>query len=115
MELVNTKKYVMYLSAYKDDKLMNFYKGTFRGVHSLQDTLIFNDVIEMKSEPTTFRGHSGYYVSMKRNDLMFFRKDVYTFHDIEQVKENGKRAIQRMEKRSLDIILKRLVNEHFEW
>jgi hypothetical protein len=52
---------------------------------------------------------------MKRNDIKFFRKDLYTFHDIEQVKENRRRAIQSMEIRSLDIILKRLVNEQFEW
>ncbi len=115
MELVNKKKYIMYLSADKHEKLLNFYKGTFRGVHSLQGTLIFNDVIEMKSEPATFRGHSGYYVSMKRNNLMFFPKDVYTFHDIEKVKEHGKIAIQNMEKRALDMVLKRLVNEYFEW
>jgi CheY-like chemotaxis protein len=32
-----------------------------------------------------------------------------------EIRENGKIARQRMEQRSLDIILKRLVNEHFEW
>jgi hypothetical protein len=51
---------------------------------------------------------------MSRYDLMFFN-DVYTFHDIDQIKENGKKAIQNMEKRTLDMVLKRLVNEHFEW
>jgi hypothetical protein len=46
---------------------------------------------------------------------MFLPKNVYTFHDVDQVKENKKNAIHRMEKRSLDMVLKRLVNEHFEW
>lgn len=59
-------------------------------------------------------GHRGRYTSMSRYDLMFFVNDVYTFHDIDQVKENGKKVIQNMEKRSLDMVLKRLVNEHFE-
>ncbi len=39
----------MYLSAYKDEKLMNFYKGTFRGFHYLLKTHVFVDVIEMKA------------------------------------------------------------------
>jgi hypothetical protein len=38
-----------------------------------------------------------------------------TFYDLEEIRENGKRARQRMEQRALDIILKRLVNEHFKW
>ena len=110
-ELVNRSEYIMYLSAYEDDKLSNFYKGTFKGVHSLQNTLIFIDVVERKIE----RMEHSNYCSMIRNDLVFFPKDLYTFHDIKKVKENGKKAIQNMEKRSLDIVLKRLVNEHFEW
>jgi hypothetical protein len=36
------------------------------------------------------------------------------FYDSHKVK-NAKKARENMEKRSLDIILKRLVNEHFEW
>jgi hypothetical protein len=38
-----------------------------------------------------------------------------TFYDLEEIKENGKKARQTMEKRSLDIILKQVVNENFEW
>jgi len=37
-----------------------------------------------------------------------------TFYDLEEIKENGKKARQTMEKRSLDIILKQVVNENFE-
>jgi len=110
-ELVNRNKYIMYLSAYEDDKLSNFHKGTFRGVHRLKDKYIFVDVIETKIE----RMEHSNYCSIIRNDLVIFPKDVYTFHDIKKVKENGKKAIQNMEKRSLDMVLKRLINEHFEW
>ncbi len=109
------KQYIVYLTEYKENKLMNFYKGTFRGDHYFQDKYIFIDVIEMKRELTTFMGRSGYYVSMKINNIMLFSKNIYTFCDIEKVKENGKKAIQSMEKRSLDMVLKRLVNETFEW
>lgn len=37
------------------------------------------------------------------------------YHDIEQIIENGKKARQAMEQRSLNMVLKRLVNENFEW
>lgn len=110
MELVKQKEYILYLTEYKQDKLMNFYKGTYRGNYYFNTDYIFVDVIEIKSEPV----NSG-YVSVKRKDLMLFRKDIYTVHDIEKVKENGKQAIKNMEKRALDLVLKRLVNEHFEW
>jgi len=117
MELVNHKKYIAYLTAKKEDRLQNFYKGTFRGVHSIQN-LIFVDVIQKKTGPEElfiYLGHTGRYTALIRKNLMFFPNDVYTFHDIDQVKENKKNAIQSMEKRTLDMILKRLVNEHFEW
>ena len=38
-----------------------------------------------------------------------------TFYDLEEIRENGKRARQNMEQRSLDIVLKRLLNEEFQW
>ena len=37
------------------------------------------------------------------------------FYDLEEIRENGKKARQNMEQRSLDIILKRLLNEEFQW
>jgi hypothetical protein len=39
----------------------------------------------------------------------------YTFYDVEEIRENGKKARQNMEQRALNIVLKRLVNETFEW
>lgn len=114
MELVNQKEYIMYSTAYKEDKLLNFYKGIFQGLY-YNDKLIFEDVVEIKSVPGEFLGHSGRFTSRLRRDLLFLPKKLYTFHDIEQVKENGQKAIQNMEKRALDMILKRLVNEQFEW
>jgi len=117
-KMVNQKEYIAYLSAYKDEKLMNYYKGTFRGIHSIRNnTLIFTDIIENKTYPEeiVYLGHRGRYTALMRYNLMFFPKDVYTFHDIEEVKENKKKAIESMEKRTLSMILKKIVNEHFEW
>ena len=44
---------------------------------------------------------------------LFFEEDYY--YDAEKIRENAILAKQSMEQRALDIILKRLVNEHFEW
>ena len=44
---------------------------------------------------------------------LFFEEDYY--YDPEKIRENAQIAKQSMEQRSLDIILKKLVNEHFEW
>jgi hypothetical protein len=38
-----------------------------------------------------------------------------TFYDLEEIRLKSKMAQQIMEKRALDMILKRLVNEIFEW
>jgi hypothetical protein len=44
---------------------------------------------------------------------LFFEEDYY--YDPEKIKENAQLAKQSMEQRALGMILKRLVNEHFEW
>ena len=38
-----------------------------------------------------------------------------TFYDLEEIREKGKNARHAMEQRSLNIILKKIVNENFEW
>jgi hypothetical protein len=43
----------------------------------------------------------------------FYEEDYY--YDPEKIKENAQQAREEMEQRALNIILKRLVNEHFEW
>jgi len=37
------------------------------------------------------------------------------FYDIEEIRDNARKAIQSMEQRSLNLILKLLINENFEW
>lgn len=46
------------------------------------------------------------YVDFYLNDIVY---------DLEEIIENGKKARQAMEQRAIDTILKRIVNEHFEW
>ena len=54
-------------------------------------------------------------VAMKIEGKEIYFRHYDTFYDLEEIKENGKKARQVMEKRSLDIILKSLLNENFEW
>lgn len=42
-----------------------------------------------------------------------YEYDIY--YDIEEIRSNSKKAVQSMEQRSLDLILKRLINEEFKW
>lgn len=44
---------------------------------------------------------------------LFFEEDYY--YDPEKIRENATLAKQSMEQRALDMILKKIVNEHFEW
>ena len=44
-----------------------------------------------------------------------FFNPIDTFYDLEEIRENGKNARYAMEQRALDTILKRIVNENFEW
>ena len=46
--------------------------------------------------------------------ISYFSRE-YTFYDVEEIRENGKKARQSMEQRALNIVLKHLVNETFEW
>ena len=52
------------------------------------------------------------YEKLKHYDVFYGN---YTFYDLEEIIEKGKKARQSMEQRSLDIILKRVVNEEFQW
>lgn len=53
-----------------------------------------------------------FFVCNNKNHL-FNECDYY--YDIDEIKRTAKHARQQMEQRSLNMILKRLVNEHFQW
>ncbi len=49
------------------------------------------------------------------NRFIIYHYTNYYYYDLEEIKINAKKARQNMEKRALDLVLKRLVNKHFEW
>ena len=108
-ELVEGKQYIVH----RPNDIKSFWKGTFRGEYQRYfeyvPNLIFVDCVQNIDPLYNYRMNVGPY----KNRIDFRKTDI--FHDIEKLKENKTNAIQNMEKRSLDKILKRLVNEHFEW
>jgi hypothetical protein len=49
------------------------------------------------------------------NSLSYYYTGDDEFYDVEKIRENAQKAIQTMEHRTVNMILKRLVNEEFEW
>ena len=63
----------------------------------------------------TFDFMTSIMVIMKNGDKKIqFMYDDY-FYDVDDIREKGRRARQAMEQRALDKILKKIVNETFEW
>lgn len=93
-QLVPGKEY--YIQAY-DTHL--YFKGMiFNDYQRAIDTDVIN--INMNFTRATYRH-------------LFFEEDYY--YDPEIIRENAQQARNQMEQRALDIILKRIVNENFEW
>jgi len=59
--------------------------------------------------------HSSWLKKPEKLKTTAFFSPTDTFYDLEEIIEKGKKARQQMEQRSLDIVLKRLVNEEFQW
>ena len=86
---------------YKAVLLGSVYQGTMVKLYPNPD------VIKMRNVTL-------YGIPNKKSEFSFFSKH-FEFYDLEEIRENAQRAIQSFEKRTLNLILKRLVNEHFEW
>ena len=113
--LIAGKQYIVYRPS--DDKFKTFWKGTFRGEYQRYfenaPNLIFVNCVQIVDVDI----NTVYYGLMNldhwKNRADFCKTDI--FHDVEQVKENSQYARNSMEQRSLDILLKKLVNENFKW
>jgi len=87
--------------------------GIYKGKHLTQPVfrLQFNYII--LSHVTVMKNGKKYELP----DALFNKTD--KFYDatqyINKIKENSRKSRQNMEARALDKILKRVVNEHFQW
>jgi hypothetical protein len=89
------------------------YKGTFIERHESRSSRFI---------PIEKRGYGGPYeiviswyslFYINGNKKYFFESD--TYYDLSTIKKNAIQARKNMEQRALDKILKRIVNEEFEW
>ena len=96
---------------YAGDSRTRLCIGTYIGrIFDDGEEYILKDVIQ-KNKPFVS------YIMRKprkmKPNAVFTPNDIV--YDIEDIKEKGKKARQAMEQRSLHIVLKRIVNENFEW
>ena len=101
-ELVpGNKYYVLSIRQTYPSRYIGIFEGNVRERYfvSMQPTITFSNV-------------NIYRLSGSRH-LTFYRDDLY--YDPERIKTNAQTARQRMEKRALNIVLKRIVDENFEW
>jgi hypothetical protein len=119
--MIDFKEGHVYLFNYRKNA---HFQGTFVRYEPVYNTPLFRNIVfcfnRIKDVKFNNYNESNYRCinARKINDTAIGEFDFnihnYKFYDAEKVK-NGQNAINNMEKRALDMILKRLVNEHFEW
>ena len=105
MKIVGNEYYILHIGIKFKGKYKMFYSNEHCWYYSFID-------VEMQSIRDSKFGDLNYSI-IKYSNYVFTGID--TFYDIQQMKVNKIKAIQSMEQRALDIILKRLVNEDFQW
>ena len=102
---------------YAVESKTRFYIGTYvsHGYDFNKDKLYILKGVIQKNKPKN-NPNCSYFMCPTREiisyDVIFPNHIVY---DLEEIRENGKKARQSMEQRALNIVLKRLVNEEFQW
>jgi hypothetical protein len=102
-------------TVYAVDAEYETFIGTYRGDISNKyfpphRNLLWDVKVRIKNKTHIIKAISQpilvHYVSINKNDIVY---------DLDKIKYLAKKAKESFEKRSLDQILKRVVNEHFEW
>jgi hypothetical protein len=86
------------------------YDSTYNfGLTTGVDEEYFPDYMMNQTYGTFIKYHD------QKNGCYFFGGGRSVFYDLEEIKKNAQKARHSMEQRSLNMILKRLVNEEFQW
>ena len=101
---MDLKEGTIYAIRYKFDK-NRIFVGTFN--HCIKDKR--SNKINAKFENVT-----SHYSRRVLTELSFYNYTDYNYYDVHKI-NNAKYARQNMESRALNMVLKRLVNEYFEW
>jgi hypothetical protein len=103
--IVGQEYYILHIGIKFKGKYKTFFSNEHCTYHSFTD-------VEMKTINNSKFGEPK-YSTIEYSHYVFTNTD--TFHNIQQMRENKIKSQESMEQRTLDIILKRLVNEHFQW
>lgn len=115
-ELSTGREYIISHTTKRYDK--PFYKGIFIERREIRGSRL----IPIEKRIGHFGGFVDQYVnvtvwysifSINGANTCFFESD--TYYDVEVIKKNAIQARKNMEQRALNKILKRIVNEEFEW
>lgn len=96
---------------YNGDKYTAFGKGIYKGHYSkgVSHYYLWDVTVYLRNTNITFTGHDDPDLRV----LLLNKSNL--FYDFEKIRDNSKRARQQMEHRSVNMILKKLVNDDFEW
>jgi len=102
-ELIPDRRYIVERKTTKIDKIdkIEILEGIFVQLVSHRPTAVLMRCMRRKSLPNV--AHFGFC----------YESDI--FYDIQEIRDNARKAIQTFEQRSLNLILRRLINEEFEW
>ena len=116
-ELSSGREYI--ISHDKTIHNKRFYKGIFIERRELRGSRLipiekrtighFGGFIDRYENVTTWYS----LFSVNGNKTCFFESD--TYYDFNKIRDNANQARKNMEQRALDKILKRVVNEEFQW
>jgi len=98
-----------------ETKNKNHYIGTYKEFIRDSHGYIMYFVLDNVTSYYTnyYEDSSRKHPEKLKNDAFFSPYDM--FYDLDEIKEKGQKATQSMEQRALNKILKRIVNENFEW
>jgi len=96
---------------YQGNRYTAFGKGTYRGEYAKGPThyYLWDVTVYLRNTNIKFTRADESYLGA----LCLDSRDI--FYDLEEIREKSQKARQQMEQRSLNIILKKLVNEEFQW
>ena len=96
---------------YQGGKYTAFGKGVYKGPYDKAPYYyyLWNVTVRLRGTNITFNSKDVGYLCA----LLLHQRE--TFYDLEEIRENAQKAREQMEQRSVNMILKRLVNDEFQW
>ena len=101
---MDLKEGTLYIIRFKHDK-KRIFVGTFK---------CFINHTKGDKKNANFTNVTAHYTNHISNELSFYNYTDYNYYDVCKL-NNAQKARHDMERRAIDMVLKRVVNEEFEW